>query len=107
MTPIPGAVLKSRAPITGSTLPIYQRELSEIEGPDGPLLGCPMLTRTRIALPVTGGQLAPRCALAWALHSETEASYCIETHDLTQCWKAHPEYLEEIKARLAERAVAD
>jgi len=107
MIPIPGAVLKSRAPVTGSTLPIYQRELSEIDGPDGPLLGCPMLTRTRIALPVTGGQLAPRCALAWALHSETEASYCIETHDLTQCWKAHPEYLEEIKARLAERAAAD
>lgn len=104
---IPGAVLKSKAPVTGSTLPIHLRALSEINGPEGPLLGCPMLTRTRLALPVTGGQTAPRCALAWALHSETEASYCMETHDLTQCWKVHPELLDEIKARLAERMAAD
>ena len=105
---MPNEVLKSRAPITGSSLPIHKRALSELDGPEGPVLGCPMLTRTQLGLPVTGGQAAPRCALAWALHSETEASYCMATPALTQCWKAHPEHLEEIKERLAERlAVAD
>jgi hypothetical protein len=73
-----------------------------------PVFGCPLLNRTRIGLPVTGGRPAPRCALGWAIHSETEASYCLETPDLTLCWKSHPERLEEIRARLREAAsVAD
>jgi hypothetical protein len=63
-----------------------------------------MLTRTHIGLPVHGGQPAPRCSLAWAIHSEDEVRYCLETPDLTQCWKAHPERIEEIRTRLAERA---
>jgi hypothetical protein len=31
----------------------------------------------------------------------------METNDLTQCWKAHPENLEAVKARLEERLAAD
>jgi len=31
----------------------------------------------------------------------------METHDLTQCWQAHPERLDEIRERLAERTAAD
>jgi len=100
-------VLKPRAPVTGSRAPVVRRRLDQISGPEGPVLGCPMLTRTRIGLPVTGANPAPRCSLAWALHSETEASYCMETPDLTQCWKVHPERLDEIRARLEERAAAD
>jgi len=104
---MPNQVLKTRAPVTGPTGPVAKRRLEDISGPDGPVLGCPMLTRTRIGLPVTGGQRAPRCSLAWAIHSETEATYCMETHDLTLCWKAHPERLEEVKARLDEQRAVD
>lgn len=104
---MPHQVLKNRAPITGSSGPVHKRNLEDISGPDGPKLGCPMLTRTKIGLPVTGGQPAPRCSLAWAIHSETEAAYCMETHDLTLCWKAHPERLDEIKTRLDEQRAAD
>lgn len=105
--PMPNQVLRTRAPVTGPTGPVAKRHLEDISGPEGPMLGCPMLTRTRIGLPVTGGQRAPRCSLAWAIHSETEATYCMETHDLTQCWKAHPERLDEVKARLDEQRAAD
>ncbi len=105
--PLPNQVLKTKAPITGPQGPVTKRRLEDISGPEGPALGCPMLTRTRIGLPVAGGQRAPRCSLAWAIHSETEASYCMETHDVTQCWKAHPERLDDIQARLDERRAAD
>lgn len=105
--PMTNQVFKARAPISGSTRPVIRRRLDVISGPEGPILGCPMLTRTRVGLPVTGAQPAPRCALAWALHSELEASYCMETPDLTQCWKVHPERLEDIRARLEEGTAAD
>ncbi len=104
LQPITGEVLKPRVQITGDRSPVVKRQITELDTPDGPQLGCPMLTRTRLGLPFKGGNHAPRCALAWAIHSETEASYCMETHDLTACWKAHPERLEEIRQRLAERA---
>jgi hypothetical protein len=104
---MPNQVFRKAAPVSGSREPVIRRRLEDISGPEGPMLGCPMLTRTRVGLPVTGAQPAPRCSLAWALHSETEASYCMETHDLTQCWKAHPERIEEIRARLEERSAAD
>ncbi len=107
MPTMPNQVLKTRAPISGPPGPVEKRRLEDISGPEGPVLGCPMLTRTRLPLPVAGGRPAPRCALAWAVHSETEATYCMETHDLTQCWQAHPERLEEIRERLAERTAAD
>lgn len=103
VAPMPNQVLKHKAPITGPTGPVAKRRLEDISGPDGPKLGCPMLTRTRIGLPVTGGQRAPRCSLAWAIHSETEATYCMETHDATLCWQAHPERLDEVRARLDEQ----
>lgn len=104
---ITNEVLKPRAQVTGSREPIEKRTMEQISGPEGPAFGCPMLSRTRMGLPVTGGHPAPHCALAWAIHNETEASYCMETHDLTLCWKAHPEQLEEVRARLAEHAAAD
>ncbi len=102
--PITGEVLKLRVQVTGDRSPVFKRQIAELDTPEGPALGCPMLTRTRLGLPFKGGNQAPRCALAWAIHSETEASYCMETRDLAACWKAHPERLEEIRQRLAERA---
>jgi hypothetical protein len=63
-----------------------------------------MLTRTRIEMPTAGDTHVPRCALAWALHSEEEASYCMETPLVGLCWKAHPERIAEIRESLAARA---
>jgi hypothetical protein len=102
----PGEVLKANAPISGPPEPMASHSLEAMSGEGEPVFGCPMLTRTRLGLPVTGGVPAPRCALGWALHSETEAAYCLETPDLVQCWKAHPERLEEIRARLGEAVTA-
>ena len=102
----PGEVLTANAPISGPPEPMASHSLEAMSGEGEPVFGCPMLTRTRLGLPVTGGVPAPRCALGWALHSETEASYCLETPDLVQCWKAHPERLEEIRARLGEAVTA-
>lgn len=104
VVPITGEVLKARAPVSGRNEPVQKRPIEDMDGPEGPVLGCPMLTRTRLGLPFTGGRPAPRCALAWAIHSEQEARYCMETHDLVLCWKAHPEQLDEIRARLGEQA---
>jgi hypothetical protein len=69
--------------------------------------GCPMLTRTKLGLPVTGGNTAPRCSLGWAVHSEQEAAYCLETPDQVNCWKTHPERLAGIRDRLAGPQAAD
>jgi hypothetical protein len=102
----PGDVLKANAPVSGPPEPMASHSLEAISGKGEPVFGCPMLTRTRLGLPVTGGAPAPRCSLGWAVHSETEASYCLETPDLVQCWKAHPERLEEIRARLDEAVTA-
>jgi hypothetical protein len=63
-----------------------------------------MLTRTRMGMPFAGGAHIPRCALAWALHSESEASYCMETPVVAQCWKMHPERIAEIEEKRASRA---
>lgn len=71
-------------------------------------LGCPMLSRTRMDLPVFGNHQAPRCALGWALHTEDEVAFCLLTEDLTQCWQAHPERIPELRAELeAEASAAD
>ena len=106
VTAAPGEVLRANAPISGPPEPRASHSLEAISGEGEPVFGCPMLTRTRIGLPVTGGVPAPRCSLGWALHSESEAAYCLETPDLVQCWKAHPERLEEIRARLDEAVTA-
>jgi len=71
-------------------------------------LGCPMLTRTRMKLPVFGNHQAPRCALGWALHTEDEVALCLLTDDLTQCWQAKPERIPILRAELdAEASAAD
>ena len=101
VAPIPGDVLRRHVAVAPVIEPLAMRQLQP-DVPGEPQLGCPMLTRTRIGLPVTGGRPAPRCSLAWALHSEEEVSFCLDTPDLTQCWKAHPERVNEIRERRAE-----
>lgn len=69
------------------------RTLDELGADDSVTLGCPMLTRTKVALPSAGGRHAPRCGLGWAIHDEEEVSFCLRTPAVAQCWKAHPERL--------------
>lgn len=106
VTVVSGEVLKPNAPVRGVREPLATHSLEEISAEGEPVFGCPMLTRTRLSLPLRGGNPVPRCSLGWAVHSEAEAAYCLETPDLVQCWKAHPERLEEIRARLGEAVTA-
>lgn len=68
--------------------------------------GCPMLTRTKMALPGVGHRHVPRCSLAWAVHSDAEAAFCLLTEDLVDCWKAHPERVPALESLIAAEASA-
>jgi len=103
---MPNGILKPRAPVTLTLRPIEKRRVDQFVDENGPLFGCPMLTRTRIGLPVVGNHPAPRCSLGWALHSEDEALLCMYTEDVPACWKAHPENVERIRSKLLERETA-
>lgn len=102
--PLPNEVLKSGVRQSGPVEILANRTIEQFEQADGPKLGCPMLSRTKLGMPFAQGRKVPRCALAWAIHSEQEAALCLETPDHTQCWKAHPERVAEIRAQIAERA---
>jgi hypothetical protein len=103
---VSGEIIKQRAPVAVVPRKMTKRSLEDLDGPEGPVLGCPMLSRTRLSLPVTGGHPAPRCSLGWGLHSEEEAMYCMMTPDLTLCWKANPERLDILREKLEERDTA-
>lgn len=103
---MPNEILKDRAPVTLTLQPIRKRRVDDLAGENGSMFGCPMLTRTRLALPVFGNHPAPRCSLGWALHSEDEALLCMYTEDVPSCWQAHPENVEKIRSRLVERETA-
>lgn len=93
---MPTEVLKPGITVPPPTQPLTMRRLEDLGPEDGVLLGCPMLTRTKVALPSAGGIHAPRCNLAWTIHSEEEVSFCLRTPTIAQCWKAHPERLAEL-----------
>lgn len=103
---VTGELIKPRAIVAAVPTRIIKRTTDDLDGPDGPVLGCPMLSRTRLSLPVSGGHPAPRCSLGWGLHTEEEALYCMLTPDLTLCWKANPERLEILRSKLAEHDTA-
>jgi hypothetical protein len=105
--PAQGEVLKPGAPVTAAVESPATYDLDSHVHNGEPVFGCPMLTRTKLGLPVTGGNSAPRCSLGWAVHSEQEATYCLETPDHVNCWKSHPEHLAEIRDRLAGPQAAD
>lgn len=69
-------------------------------------VGCPMLTRTKMALRGLDDRHVPRCSIAWAIHSEAEAAYCLLTEDLVDCWKAHPERVPALESLIAGEASA-
>jgi hypothetical protein len=103
--PAAGDVFKPGVRVTAvDPEPSAKRPVLPIDSDGNPDLGCPMLTRTRMSMPFAGGEHVPRCALAWALHSEVEAGYCMETPLVSLCWKIHPERIAEIEEKNASRA---
>lgn len=105
--PMPTEVLKRGVRDLPPTGPIVLRQVDEITTNEGITFGCPMLTRTRIGVPWAGGQRAPRCSMGWALHNEEEASFCMRTPDLLDCWKEHPERETALRASQETENAAD
>ena len=96
------------APEVRPTGPPAKRPAVEATAEGDIRLGCPMLSRTRMTLPVFGNHHAPRCALGWALHTEEEVAFCLLTEDLRLCWQAHPERIPALRAEVdAEATAAD
>jgi hypothetical protein len=105
--PVPTEVLRKNVRDLPPTGPIVLRRIDEIASGDGITFGCPMLTRTRIGMPWAGGQRAPRCSMGWAVHNEEEASFCMRTPDLIDCWKEHPEREAALRAGQETENAAD
>jgi hypothetical protein len=105
--PMPTEVLKDSARPAPVAEPLATRTLDAFTVPTGMEFGCPMLTRTRIGLPFAGGRRAPRCAMGWALHGESEALLCMRTPDMLECWKVHPENEAELRATDETENAAD
>lgn len=93
---IPTEVLKPTIALPEPLVPMTMRSLEDLGTDTTVSLGCPMLTRTKVALPSAGGLRAPRCNLGWAIHNEDEVAFCLQTPSIAQCWKAHPERLAEL-----------
>lgn len=72
----------------------------DAEATSEPIVGCPMLTRTRLGIPFRGDQRVARCSVGWAVHDEDEVLFCMHTPTAAQCWKDNPEQLEELIERL-------
>ncbi len=83
-----------------------RRKLEEIGDGDHLNLGCPMLTRTKLALHASEGLRAGRCSLGWAIHGEDEIVLCLHTPDHLDCWKVHPERIAVIQEELEGETVA-
>lgn len=106
-----GEVLREPGERIAPVQPMRKRTISEEAEGVEPQFGCPMLTRTRLALPFRGGQHVPRCSMGWAVHDEDEVLFCMHTPERKLCWKENPEQLEQlieklrpqIEAELAER----
>lgn len=86
---------------------MYLRTVEEMTTPEGVNFGCPMLTRTGIGLPFADGNRMPRCSMGWALHNEEEASFCMRTPDLLDCWKAHPDREAALRSTSETENAAD
>lgn len=93
---MPTVVLKPGIAVPTPSRPMTMRRLEDLGPADSVTLGCPMLTRTKVALPSSGGMHAPRCNLAWAIRNEEEVSFCLRTPTIAQCWKVHPERVAEL-----------
>ena len=95
----PEEVVRATAP---SIAPLQPMRLRQIDPNDTsePVIGCPMLTRTRLPIPFRGNQRVARCSVGWSVHDEDEVLFCMHTPTAAQCWKEHPEHLEALVDRL-------
>ena len=95
-------VLKESLPVPVPVRPMVARKIEDIGDGEHLHLGCPMLTRTRLALHASHGLRAGRCSLGWALHDEDEIALCLHTPNLLDCWKVHPERIPGIEQEIAK-----
>lgn len=104
-------------PTVPTLAPLQPMRLRKIDPMDNsePIVGCPMLTRTRMGIPFRGGNRVARCSVGWSIHDEDEVLLCMHTPTAAECWKEHPEYLEAlveklrpiIESELAEQTATD
>ena len=94
-----GEVLRDQGRRTAPIQPMRKRTIVEGDTAE-PEFGCPMLTRTRLALPFRGNQQVPRCSVGWAVHDEDEVLFCMHTPSRNLCWKENPEQLESLVEKL-------
>lgn len=92
-------VVRNNAPRIAPLQPMRLRKIDP-EDTSEPIIGCPMLTRTRLSIPFRGNQRVPRCSAGWSIHDEDEVLFCMHTPTAAQCWKEHPERIEELVEEL-------
>lgn len=101
-----GDVLRAPRGRVAPVQPMRKRQIVEDDTTE-PEFGCPMLTRTRLALPFRGNQNAPRCSMGWAVHDEDEVLFCMHTPSRNLCWKENPEQLEALVEKLRPQIEAE
>lgn len=102
----PEEVMRPTAPTIAQLQPMRLREIDASDTSE-PIIGCPMLTRTRLGIPFRGGQRVARCSVGWAIHDEDEVLLCMHTPTAAECWKEHPEYLEALLEHLRPQIEAE
>jgi hypothetical protein len=99
---MPTEVLKRSVKLKAPEFPLYVRDLRTLIDKENSQFGCPMLTRSQVALPLTGNQPPPRCSMGWAVHGESEVKLCAHTPDMLACWKQGESYLAAAQERIRQ-----
>lgn len=102
----PAEVVRNNAPKIAPLQPMRLRKIDPDDNSE-PIVGCPMLTRTRLEIPFRGNQRVARCSVGWAVHDEDEVMLCMHTPSAAQCWKENPEQLQELIERLRPQIEAE
>lgn len=102
----PAEVVRNNAPQIAPLQPMRLRKIDPDDNSE-PIVGCPMLTRTRLEIPFRGNQRVARCSVGWAVHDEDEVMLCMHTPTAAQCWKENPEQLQELVERLRPQIEAE
>lgn len=102
----PAEVMRATAPQIAPLQPMRMRQIDP-EDTSEPIVGCPMLTRTRLKIPFRGNQRVARCSAGWSVHDEDEVFFCMHTSSPALCWKDNPEQLEKLIDRLRPEIEAE
>lgn len=95
----PPEVVRATAPQIAPLQPMRLRKIDATDTSE-PVIGCPMLTRTRLQIPFRGNQRVARCSAGWAVHDEDEVLFCQHTPTAAECWKDNPEQIAKLADRL-------